>query len=240
MEIFVSDTYEAMSKQAAGDVIRFMGLQKAPLICAASGHSPSGLYEEIAAQVHQKKVDASDWYFVALDEWVGLNGNDEGSCMFHLKRELFDLLDIDDSRICFFDGREKDLGKECENVDNYIKQHGGIHVAILGVGMNGHVGMNEPGTSPSLRTHVTDLDPITQKVGQKYFKEEQHLTKGITLGLASLMEARHLVVLASGSHKAEIIKKVLTEEISQQLPASLLRNHPGLRVYLDADAAQML
>jgi galactosamine-6-phosphate isomerase len=105
--------------------------------------------------------------------------------------------------------------------------------------MNGHIGMNEPGTSPSLRSHVTALEPITQKVGQKYFKEQQHLTEGITLGLATLMESKHIILLISGSHKAEIVRRLIKKEISKQLPASLLRNHSGLKIYLDKAAAQL-
>jgi len=240
MEIFVADTYETMSQQAADDVIELMQSFKEPLICTASGHSPAGLYKEIIGQIDKKRLDISDWYFVGLDEWAGLNGSDEGSCRHHLDLELFNPLNIADSRICFFDGRAQNLQEECANTEEFIRQHGGIAVAILGVGMNGHVGMNEPGISPALRSHVTDLHPITQKVGQKYFKEQQQLTQGITLGVATLMEARHIILLVSGSHKAEIVKKVIEEEISEQLPASLLRQHPGLRIYLDEEAAQMV
>ena len=240
MKLFIGDDYDAMSKKAAEDVIALMQSIKDPLLCPASGHSPAGLYKEIAERVKQKQADISDWYFVALDEWVGLNEDDHGSCRYHLNKELFELLNIDNSRICFFNGRENDLSKECETAESFIEKHGGIHVAILGIGMNGHIGMNEPGTSADLRTHVIDLHPITREVGQKYFKEEQELKKGITLGMATLLEARHIIFLAGGSHKAEIIKKFMEEEISEQLPATLLRNHPGLRIYLDAGAAQML
>ena len=85
---------------------------------------------------------------------------------------MFNPLQVAKDNIGFFDGREKDLDKECENVENFIRQHGGITIAILGLGMNGHIGMNEPGTSPALRSHVTDLASQTQKIGQKYFKKE--------------------------------------------------------------------
>ncbi len=110
---------------------------------------------------------------------------------------------------------------------------------IVGLGINGHVGMNEPGTSAALRAHVADIDPITQKTGQKYFKEQRQLTHGVTLGLATLMEARHIILIASGTHKAEIVQQVFEGEISEALPASLLRNHQGLKVYLDKEAAAM-
>lgn len=240
MEIIVADTYNDLSQQAAGDVIQLMQLRKQPLICVASGDTPAGLYKNLTDKFDKRKLDISGWSFIGLDEWVGMNGDDEGSCRFHLNDQLFHPLHIADDAICFFNGRAKDLNKECEVTEIYIRQQGGIDVAILGLGMNGHIGMNEPGTSPSSRSHIAALDPITQKTGQKYFKKEQILKEGITLGLATLMESKHIILIVSGSHKAEIIKRMLEGEISEQVPASLLRKHPGLKIYLDKDAAKLI
>ena len=237
VKIFVTNTYEEISKQSADDVIRLMKSCKQPLICTASGHSPAGLYQKIVESVNENQLDISDWYFVGLDEWVGMNENDEGSCRYYLNQQLFHPLQIADNKICFFDGRAKDLEAECQLIENFINQHDGIDVVILGLGMNGHIGMNEPGTSFSKRSHVRDLDSITQQVGQKYFKKQQELTQGITLGLATLMEARHIILLVSGKHKAEITRKMIEDEISEKLPATLLRNHPSFKIYLDAEAA---
>ncbi|MDP9230497.1 MAG: glucosamine-6-phosphate deaminase [Bacteroidota bacterium] len=240
MQVFITDTYKALSEQAANDVVQLMRSRNNPLLCAASGDTPAGLYKEIVDKVNKNELDISDWSFAGLDEWVGMNENDEGSCRFNLNDQLFRPLKIAANKISFFDGKANDLHKECEDVESFILQKGGIDVAILGLGMNGHIGMNEPGTSPALRSHVTALDPITQKVGQKYFKEKQQLTAGITLGLATLMESSYIILLVSGSHKAEIVKKILEEEISEQLPGSLLRNHPSLKIYLDAEAARLI
>ena len=240
MKIFTGDTYQVMSGQAASDIISLTQTIKNPVLCTASGDTPAGLYKELVNEINQQKIDVSGWYFVSLDEWVGLNGGDEGSCRFHLNNQLFNPLQVAKDNIGFFDGKETDLNNECQNVENFIAEHGGIDIAILGLGMNGHVGMNEPGTSPALRSHVTELDNQTKKIGQKYFIKEQQLSQGITLGLATLMEASTIILVVSGRHKAEIAKKVLEGEISEQLPASLLRRHPGLRVYLDKEAASLL
>jgi len=240
MKIFVADTYEDMSKQAAEDVIRMMQSYNKPLICVASGNSPAGLYKEIVERVSKKQLDISNWLFVGLDEWVGLNGKDEGSCHYHLNQQLFLPLQAANDKICFFDGRANDLEAECQEIENFIHEHNGIDVAILGLGMNGHIGMNEPGTLPQLRSHITDLDSTTQQVGQKYFKKQQKLTQGITLGLATLMEARHIILIVSGKHKAEITRKIIEDGISEQLPATLLRNHPALKIYLDKESASKM
>jgi glucosamine-6-phosphate isomerase len=240
MKIFIGDSYEAMSTQAVDDILALTQTVAHPVVCTASGDTPAGVYKELISQVHQKNIDVSGWYFVSLDEWVALNGDDEGSCRFHLNNQLFNPLQVAKDKIAFFDGRAKDPETECQSVEYFIRQHGGITVAILGLGMNGHVGMNEPGTSPVLHSHVTDLASQTQTIGQKYFKKQQQLSRGITLGIATLMEARDILLLVSGRHKAEIVQQVLEGEISEQLPASLLRRHPGLRVYLDKDAAGLL
>lgn len=240
MKIFVADTYSKMSKQAADDVIEIMKSSEQPLICTASGDSPAGLYKEIVERVDNNRLNAPGWLFVGLDEWVGLNGEDEGSCLYHLDRQLFFPLKTPRDKICFFDGRAANLASECDRTENFIQKCGGMDVVILGIGMNGHVGMNEPGTSANSRSHVTNLDPTTQKVGQKYFKKEQKLTQGITLGLATLMEARTIILVASGKHKADIIQKIVEGEISEKLPATILRHHPSLKIYLDADAASKM
>jgi glucosamine-6-phosphate isomerase len=240
MKIFVGDTYEMMSKQAADDVVELMRARKQPLICTASGASPAGLYKEIITRAADGQLITNDWFFLGLDEWVGLNGDDEGSCRDHLNHDLFNPLQTEQGNICFFDGRSGDLQSECERAEMFIEQHGGIDVVVLGIGMNGHVGMNEPGTDPHLRSHVAELDPITQQVGQKYFKKEQKLTSGITLGIATIMAARTVILMVSGQHKAEITQQIIENEISEKLPATLLRRHPGLKIYLDAEAASKM
>jgi len=240
MELFINDTYELMSAKTARAVIDLIQSHKNPVLSPASGDSPIGLYRQLLNEVNKNETDISRCFFVGLDEWAGMNGNDEGSCRFHLNNQLFNPLQIAEKQIGFFDGRAKDLNEECNRIENFIKEHGGIDLAIVGLGMNGHVGMNEPGTSPSLHSHVAEIDSITQQVGQKYFKEKTALSKGITLGIANLMEARNVILLVNGKKKAEIVKQVLEGEISAQFPASFLRNHKNFSVYLDNEAASLL
>jgi galactosamine-6-phosphate isomerase len=240
MQIHIEDTFESLSKKASDNLVKSLKEVMNPVVCFASGDSPTGLYNVLVEQSKKKKIDVSGWYFIGLDEWSGMNGNDEGSCRFYLDKQLFKPLKIKADHICFFDGRAKDPQQECLQVENFIREHGGIDCAVVGLGMNGHVGMNEPGTSHYSRSHVAELHPLTQKTGQKYFNEEQDLSTGLTIGLGTLMEARHIILIASGENKAEIVKKVMEEEISEDLPASLLRHHPDFSVFLDAEAAQLL
>ena len=240
MKLIIADTYEDLSRMAADNVLQLVKSIEHPLICTASGDSPAGLYRELVDRGAHKQLDIDPLHFVGLDEWVGMDGNDEGSCRYHLNQQLFYPLKVQEEKICFFNGRAKDLNVECEKVETFIQQHGGIDIAIVGLGLNGHVGMNEPGTPQTIRSHVADIDPLTQQVGQKYFTKKQTLSHGITLGLATIMEARSIFLLVSGSHKAAIVQKILNEEVSGELPAILLRQHPSLMVYLDKEAAALI
>ena len=240
MQITVSESYKNMSEKCVNDLLAFMLPLKNPLLCAASGDTPKGMYEELIKQVREKKIDISNWHFLGLDEWEGMNGNDEGSCRYHLNNDLFTPLNIAEDKIIFFDGRAKNLQAQCDGIEDYIHLMGGIDVAIVGLGMNGHVGMNEPGTPPELHSHIADIDAMTQIVGQKYFKNEQKLTRGLTLGLASLQEAAFIMLLANGTRKAAIVRRILEESASPQLPATLLLNHKKISVYLDKEAASLI
>jgi galactosamine-6-phosphate isomerase len=240
MKIFIDDTYEAMSKRVAEDVIKIMSTAPESLFCAASGDSPKGLYQELAKRNNASSIDISNWHFLGLDEWIGLDADDEGSCRYMLNEDLFFPLHVKEEMICCFNGKTNDATKECDRIETFIQQHNGIDVAILGLGMNGHIGLNEPGTSALLHSHVSDIAETTKTVGQKYFSKPQILTKGITLGLATLMEAKHLFLIVSGEKKAAILKEALQHEPTEDIPATLIRNHPSFFVYANEAAGQLL
>jgi galactosamine-6-phosphate isomerase len=240
MLIIISETHEASSQKAADKIAVSMYQKNNPLICVASGDSPAGIYRNFVEKVQNNAMNISQWTFLGLDEWVGLNGNDEGSCRYHLNAQLFSPLNIANDQICFFDGASQNLVEQCQITEATIQQHGGIELAILGLGMNGHIGMNEPNTSALTRSHIIELDPITAQVGQKYFQSPQTLSKGITLGIASLLESKTIILIVSGEKKAAIVKQVLEGEITEKIPASILRKHPNCYIYLDQAAASLL
>lgn len=240
MKIFIADTYEELSIRLADKLFETLQTKKNPLVCVASGDSPKGLYEEMVRRVKKGEADVSSWSFVGLDEWMGMNGNDEGSCRYHLNQQFFHPLQIQEEKICFFDGKTESGKEECNRIENFIRKNGGIDAAIVGLGMNGHVGMNEPGTSPTFHAHTTELHPVTQEVGQKYFKQKQALTGGLTLGLADLIESETVFLVVNGRHKAEVVQKMMEGPVSESLPASLLRPHSNLYIFLDKEAASLL
>jgi galactosamine-6-phosphate isomerase len=238
--ICIEADYNALSVKAAADFFEMIPKTGKTLICPASGDSPTGLYREIVGHTLATGMNIADWRFVGLDEWVGMDGDDEGSCRNYLNKQLFYPLSIPDTHICFFEGKSTNLKAECEKTDAYINTNGGIDIAIVGLGMNGHIGFNEPGVSPLLRSHIIDLQTTTKQVGQKYFNNQKELSKGISIGLATLMEADHIILIVSGQHKAPIVQKMLREPISAELPGSLLLTHSSLHIYLDKAAATLL
>ena len=240
MEIIIADSYEDISALATTDLFDWMNERQSPLLCVASGHSPSGIYREIVNRVKNNQLDISGWSFVGLDEWMEMNSGDEGSCGFSLHEELFKPLGVPEHKIRLFNGRAKNQKEEIEQVEQFIRDRGGIDVAILGLGLNGHIGMNEPGTPVNSRAHISELHPMTKEVGQKYFRDKRDLSKGLTLGLANLLGSKHVMLMVNGAHKAAIVKEIMNTEISEQLPASLLRNHSSARIYLDKQAAQLI
>ena len=228
-----------MSKRVADDLIALMANPSSKLICPASGDTPSGLFRELVERCRHQKADLSDWKFISLDEWAGMNGNTVGSCRDYLNRQLFQPLAIKDEQIFFFDGTQE-LETQCRQAELFINKHRGIQVCILGLGLNGHVGMNEPGTPADSRAHVAAIAEETQQTGQKYFPGEQSLTHGITLGIGSISDAAHIMLLVSGKKKSAIVKALVENAVTEAIPATLLKNHKDFRIYLDADAASAL
>ena len=122
MQIFIEKDYESMSAKAADEVMQIIAPLKNPVLCPATGDSPKGLYKEMIGRITRNKTDVSNWYFVGLDEWLGINQHDEGSCRYHLNNDLLEPLCIDEKNISFFDGRAKDIQDEIQKTDHFIKR----------------------------------------------------------------------------------------------------------------------
>src|SRR5688572_12752557 len=240
MDIQVFRTYEELSTKAAGEIASTINLKPEAVICLASGHSPQRTCEIFVQQVRQKKIDISHATFIGLDEWMGISPEDPGSSQYFLRNNIINPLDLQQSNYHLFDVMARDLAEECAKMDNVIKRRGGIDLMVVGIGMNGHIGFNEPGISTSLTSHIAELHETTQLVGQKYFSEKKTLKSGITLGLWHLMAAKKVLMLASGTNKAAIVLQALKGKDSNMMPASILQTHANSLILLDQDAASGL
>jgi glucosamine-6-phosphate isomerase len=238
LKIFNDDLQ--LSEYAADRMLQLLKETPKAVICLASGDSPKLTCELFVKKVKEKKIDISKFFFVGLDEWVGLSPNTKGSCRNDFEKRIIKPLSLSSSQYHFFNGQAENLIHECVLMDKIINDKGGIDLMIVGIGMNGHIGFNEPGVNFNLLSHVIKLDETTVSVGQKYFKEKVVLQQGITLGLAHLLNAKTVFLLANGERKATVIKKAAEGAITNSFPASIMQQHANGFIMVDEDAASLL
>lgn len=236
MQLHAYSTYDELSKQTAGLVADYIRQKPDALVCFASGHTPIGVFRWLVDDVKAGRLDISRCTFIGLDEWGGMNGSHEGSCRHMIDQDFFLPLDIPQQQILFFDGTSNDLQAECARINEFISASGGLDIMLVGIGLNGHLGMNEPGTPFGTYAHVSELAEDTKKVGQKYFPGETALSIGVTLGLAHFREAKLPILMASGEKKAGIVRKLLASEATELLPASIVHLAPQAVVMVDRQA----
>lgn len=240
MNTQIFDTYDSMCQCVANEIIE--GLKENPrqLLCIAAGHTSLGVFKCLVRAFNEGYADFSLASFVAMDEWLHMSAHTKESCGCFINENFLKYVNYAPENVRLWDGTVSDVQKECASVESFILQHSAqraIDYLVLGVGMNGHLALNEPGTSFDLKAHVTELDTITQKVGQKYFSGTASLTGGITLGIADFREAARTVLMVSGASKADILEKVLSASApDEQLPATALLSFNNASLYCDHEA----
>jgi glucosamine-6-phosphate isomerase len=238
MNIKVSVDSEELAKAVALHVIELIRLKPNATLVLTSGDTPKRAYQIIAETASE--VDFSQCMIIGLDEWVGIGPENEGSCSYIVIENLLKPLGISTENYTFFDALSTDLQCECQRVDDLIESRRGLDFILVGLGLNGHIGLNEPGYSFDNYCHVTDLAQMTIDVGQKYFQSTTVLSKGITVGLKHLLEAREAMLMVSGKKKAEIVAQTLNEMPSAAIPSTVFQLHKNASLFLDKEAAQLL
>eukprot|EP01037_Dinobryon_pediforme_P007894 gene7895-7962_t len=219
MKISIHKNYDDTSRAAADLVIAQVKSKPQSLICFPSGDSPAGMLKLLVTDANNGLVDFSECFFVGLDEWVGMDKDDDGSCTNFLLHTFFLPAGIDPARIRFFDAKADDLGAACAAMDHFIKDHGPLDIMVVGIGMNGHIGLNEPGTDFNLFAHHAPLAPVT---------------------IEHLKQAGIPVLIASGIKKAGIIAQALDGPVTEQVPGSIFQTLSSSVIFLDDDAASGL
>lgn len=240
MKTVITKDYETMCKAVADHLIAYVNKKPESLIELPGGDTPLGIFKYMVEAAENKAVDFSKCSFVSLDEWENLGYETKGSCIQTLYDYLYKRLPIDlEKQVCFFDGKQN-LEEECKRIDQFIFQHGGIDIAVLGIGMNGHIGFNEPGVDENQYCTIVPLDDTTTNVSVKYFGEQLHIKHGITLGMKHFFEAKEVLLIADSARKADIVKAVVEGDITNEVPASLMRRVEGSILFVDEDAARNL
>lgn len=200
----------------------------------ATGSTPETLYKEMTTS----DLDFSDMTSVNLDEYVGLDGSDDQSYRYFMNDHLFNKKPFKETFVP--NGKAEDLEAECKRYDEVIAEHP-LDLQVLGIGRNGHIGFNEPGTPFDVTTHVVELTESTIEANKRYFdKVEDVPTHALSMGIGSIMQSKKILLMAFGTDKADAIKGMIDGEVTVDLPASVLQNHADVTVIIDEDAVSKL
>ena len=239
MERIISPSAEALAQRAAGLIADFIRANPGKLICFAAGDTPLETYAELITLQRAGELDLNSMYYAGLDEWVGLSYEDRGSCMQVMHDGFYAPAGISEGRMHVFDGLG-DPAQQCRQMQQWIDSRGGIALTVLGIGMNGHIGFNEPPATDAPGCLVVDLDDTTRAVSVKYFDRPLPVEKGITVGLAELMKAQRMILMATGERKRQIVKATAEGPMAPDVPSSMLQDQRGLTALFDEAAAALL
>ncbi|HLR08866.1 MAG TPA: glucosamine-6-phosphate deaminase [Bacillota bacterium] len=238
MELIQVKDYEEMSDKAAEMMAEKLNSLDAPVLGLATGSTPEGLYARLINMNKQKKISFQNATTFNLDEYVGLAQDDPNSYHYYMWEKLFKHIDIPKENTHLPNGASDDLEQECRDYEQLIKEVGPIDIQLLGIGENGHIGFNEPGTSFTSRTAIVDLVESTIQANARFFDSMDDVpTRSITMGIETIMEAKEILLLASGTKKADAIAQMVNGDVTESLPASVLQKHD--RVTVIADEAAM-
>jgi len=238
MKIIIKENYRQMSKEAAL-LVKKRILGKPDIVLGlATGETPLGLYKELIKMYEKGDLDFSGITTFNLDEYLSLKPSHPQSYHYYMQHNFFKHINIKKENIFIPDGTSDDVEAHCQWYENKIKEKGGIDLQILGIGRNGHIGFNEPGTDFNSITRVVSLEKTTIKDNARFFKTAKEVPKkAITMGIKTILESKECLLLASGIKKREIVNKFLKGAISTEIPASALKNHKNVTIILDKEAA---
>jgi glucosamine-6-phosphate deaminase len=237
MRVLVTPDYRTLSQTAAELVIKTINTRSHLKLGLPTGNTPLGMYEELVNRYRDEHLDFSQVQTFNLDEYLGLSNDHTNSYHTYMQRHFFDHVNVLPANIHIPDGSAKiDANAESERYENAIREAGGIDLLIVGVGANGHIAFNEPGSAFDSRTRVVDLAPETIRNARQYFGNETVPARAITMGIGTMLEARRILLLASGQSKAGAVERTLHGPIAESFPASALRLHPRVVVIVDEAA----
>lgn len=231
MQLIHVDTYGQLSRRAANLISAQVIMKPDCVLGLATGSSPEGVYRQLIEWYQKGDLDFSYVTSVNLDEYVGLDGTHPQSYRYFMQTKFFDHINIKPENTFVPNGKAKDFPAECAAYDRRIAELGGIDLQLLGIGLDGHIGFNEPDICFEKNTHVVDLLPSTIQANARFFKSEDEVPKqAVTMGMMSIMRAKKILLIASGAKKLEILKKALEGPVTPAIPASLLQLHPDCTV----------
>lgn len=230
MKFVEESSYAQLSRQAANLISAQVIMKPNSVLGLATGSSPLGTYWQLIDWYKKGDLDFSQVTSVNLDEYVGLGADDAQSYRRFMDMNFFSQINIRAENTYVPDGRAADLAEACRQYDANIDRLGGIDLQLLGIGVDGHIGFNEPDEVFVKNTHVVDLDPSTIQANARFFENEAAVPRrAITMGMVSIMQAKKILLIA-GASKKDILEKAFYGPITPRIPASILQLHPDITV----------
>jgi len=241
MKIYRAKDYKDMSRKAANILSAQVILKENSVLGLATGSSPIGVYQQLIEWYRKGDIDFSHVTTINLDEYCGLPPSSKQSYRYFMNVNLFDHINIEPENTHVPNGVSPDAKQECSRYENLIRRVGGIDMQLLGLGHNGHIGFNEPGSAFEAETHCVDLSESTIEANKQYFGSAEEMPRqAYTVGIKTIMQARRIVVVVSGESKAGIVRDALFGPITPQVPASVLQLHNNVTLVGDEAALSLL
>ena len=241
MEVIIKENYEKMSEEAAAIIRDAIHLKPNLVLGLATGSTPIGTYKELIRMHEAGELDFSKVLTFNLDEYVGLPSTHDQSYHYFMHENLFNHININPANVHVPSGVVKDFDRYCQWYEDEIAKVGGIDLQVLGIGSDGHIGFNEPGSSLASRTRIVTLTEDTIKDNARFFESEEDVPRfAITMGVGTIMEAGLCLLLANGEKKADPVEALVEGPITSQVTASALQMHPNATVIIDEAAASKL
>lgn len=241
MEIYIVEDYNELSKKAAEILKGEIKNKKDLILGLATGSTPEGMYAELVKMYDNNELDFSEVTTFNLDEYYGLEQDHPQSYYYFMQKHLLSKVNVKKENINIPCGTTNDVNSTSCEYDDKIEKAGGIDIQVLGIGVNGHIGFNEPGDVFVGETHLVDLTPETLDANARFFTSFEEVPKeAITMGMKSIINAKKIVLLASGENKAEAIRMTLEGPITPKVPASILQLHNNLIVIVDKEAGSKI
>ena len=239
--ILGAENKELTGINAANVITEVVKAKSDAVLGLATGSSPIEMYTELARRNKNGEISFKAVKSVNLDEYVGLAPDHDQSYAYFMRKNLFDNIDIDLANTNLPDGLAKDPKAECERYDGVVASMGGIDVQVLGIGLNGHIGFNEPQDAFSDGTGLVDLTESTIGANSRFFKDRSEVpTQAFSMGVGQIMSAKKILLIATGEAKAEILEASLFGEITPRVPASILQNAKDVVICADRAALKVI
>lgn len=234
-DVCIKRDYGEMSREAANVMRSVIDRNPAAVTVLATGHSPKLAYRYLVKGLLEDQVDTRELTFVKLDEWIGLLENDKATCEYFIRKEILEPLSVRDDHYIRFNTEAEDAEEECKRIEDAYSRLAEVDMVILGIGMNGHLGLNEPGEHLSGSAHSVRLDAKT-RTHEMLSHTDRLVEYGVTLGMENLFRGRQILLLADGKHKEAGLEYYLNDVITTQIPVSLLKLHPNCRCIINQES----